>query len=1749
MKLLVLAAFIAVVSSGRLSKQQPESQQEFAWQTGKQYRYDVNSHTLTRIHEGTSPGSAFKAHFIIRVKSPGHLQAKLEEPQYAQFHQNLRNKIFLPDDLKYKSVQNLDKPFEIIVEGGRFQSMNLPSSFSVAHENLLKGLISALQVDLSSHRHLHSTDNFDKERQQGLFRKFETDVTGDCETLYSVSPVAADWRRELPQFASEEDPMEISKSRHYGNCHHRVAYHFGVPEGAEWTGTAHKTNERQFISHSSVARMLVGKQGPIYKAETTSYVHVHPHVYGKQKAEVHSHVKLALVSIERDNDVEWQKPEGHRQVTTLLFAMTTKQHNIHGLSPSPLQSSEESHESNEHTKVSFEESQNEAQRSESSSSSDSSSTYRNDDMPNINEPVYAAMYLDSESHSDKKQNPMNAQKLLLDMAQQLQNPNNLPKADFLSKFNILVRVIALMSSEQLAQTSHSIEVAKTSNNFVKADMWMIYRDAMIQCGTPPSFQQFIKWVKSKKIHGEEAAQAVASLAKTLRYPTKEIMTQFFDLAMSPEVQEQNFFNSSALIAATTFIRLGQVNNETARNYYPSQMYGRLAPVHDRFVLDYVLPQLSEKLKHALQKDERSKAMLYIKAIGNLGHREILQVFAPYLEGHYQVSTYLRVQMISELRFLVDQNDKYIRDVLYTIMRNTAEAYEVRVAAVLNMFRANPTTVMMQVMAEMTIHDPSIHVRAALKYGIETAANLKDPRYWNLSKSAQAVKDLVTPDDLGVWYSNAVFFDNYDSNEYENDPYFREISYIGSEDGAAPKKERLTWRYKIGGLAAENNVDWSFSSAKDFADYIKQMIFEPRKSDALHRYSAKKISEMLNIKHNKPDELESSFYIETLNHERFLALDAVDLKKLALDVGEYFKEMEKGVEMRYTKVFNAKQISVMFPIATGVPFIYKYKEPVLVHIYSKASGKINNDKKDVSAKMNKEVMFTVAANVDGSVGFTDTFSNQLASAGVVKKYQLNVPIKMTIEAKSGEFKMRAEPLRPNQDTTIVHFSMWPYSTIQKKDSLTPISQDPSTKLVQRPKKVSNTDFKFGQEIGNIFHIQGYSFSKNFRHANNPLQALFNIGDFLKINDLAQTHYNIRYLGKQSKNKAMTFTAVYDEYYNQQQGGEFGQAKKTNDFKANSKARREEMAKQVSLGLHTAEASVLDLSARFEGSQEEEYLLTAAFSYSPVQRKNQAAIFLGRTSVQHGHEQINAIVKVHNPELTPLNFFESLKNNKEATFEIDVMCGLNGNIHIQSNSERSQKYTQQLKRHPMAHECGQEMNKNNQYQLACHKMLVRSHAPDHIKTSVTYKNLSPEFLYIASQAYEILEPLNADPNPLNKVADGKLELEAEASYNANSLSFNMTSSKGILRFENVPIPDFAPYLMSSYSPFSAMSGFEHFANFKTNDRYQPFCTVDGVKVKTFSSRSYEYELSRSWHVVMQQEDCKERGKWDELVILSRRPSAKQQQVYISHKTETGHDLEIDIHPSAANNKADVKVKTNGKKISDGNLTTYWDDAAEAPLLQYYIHPDGVLLLNIRNGHLRIMFDGQRLVVSTSEYRKSTRGICGRNTGEPRDDFETPKGLVDQPEYYGASYSLDDESSDPKTQEWKKEAQKNAYQAKTKYTKILRSASEWKQPWGKHEENKSVYRTRCYDKQRGKCQVHQQVQYHENHREICITNTPLDSCQSHCRGENYHVKSVQVICKSKSDKQFKLYKDQIKQGQSPKVSGVTKQEQYRVPTSCKP
>ncbi|KAJ2940977.1 hypothetical protein O0L34_g13103 [Tuta absoluta] len=1733
MKSLVLTALLATVAYASLSENL-ENQTQWPWRVGSLYRYDVEMNNLVRLPEGATTGNAFRANLLVRVKTPGVLLARLQNPRNAHLHHEISDWHMLPEDLKYENVKALEMPFEIRVSGGRVLSINLPKTMSIQHENVIKGLLSTLQVDLSTHRVERNPKNFyDQEAYQGQFVKMETDVTGDCDTLYTVAPGSSPFYRllidrlvesKLTNFAKESDFVTISKSRDYGHCHHRIGYHFGVPEFAEWTGVADRVHKEQFINRAANTKILTGKQGTIYGAETHNAIYVHPYVSGEQKAEVLSTVKMSLVEFAEQDTETWQVSET-RTVQSLLYSMTKKLTAYHDrseetyvpeevdvadkenrvrrsarmpakfTSTSRLMNLEHSHESNDED------------------SSHSTSAYVNEEFLDSNEPAYAALYMNPQAHKPAKQNPKNVHKLIQELAQLLQNPNNMPKADFLTKFNILVRLVASMDTEQFKEMNQILKIDNLPKDNVSRDLLTIYRDAVAQAGTLPAFKQIVSWIQNEKITGEDAAELVSTLAYTLRYPTKATMVQFFDLAMSPVVMKQRFLNNTALMAATKFINMGHVNNQTAHHFYPTHMYGRLARQHDNFVHEEVLPRLRLALEQAVQQQDNNKAQVYIRVIGNIAHRSIIQVFGPYLEGKIPMSKFLRVQMVDSLVILARERDSYVRTVLFSILRNTAEPYEVRVAAINNLFIAHPTPVMMQAMAHMTYDDISIYVRAAIKSAIENAAQQR--KDLDLAATAEAARPMLTKEKFGWQFAYNRFNEKYD-NMFDLG-LKGDLAMIGSKDSILPKYLRYSWKNHAN---RRDSISASVSSVQKLVEMLKQIVNDMQDgtvNPVNHKFSASKISEMLNIKREPQNPLEAAFYIGLWNQQRYFTIQ--DLEAIIM-------ELRQMKSMHYTKLFNQAQISVMFPLASGMPFIYRYKEPTVVHLRGKFDN--NNEKKTYVS----EIEFTFARNIDGNVGFLDTLSNHIASVGFVNKVQLSVPLQLSLEKDKMEQKIHFNLL----PRTIAHYSVWPYSTIQKKDTLVPISLDPATKLITR------TKMYFDADRHPLSLLKGYSFSTDYR---SPSVMLTNIMKAIRQKDVALTHINLI----TTKPYEITLNVAYDTFYNLNEVAQEKLIASMEPVKMvmDGSIRRPLWAKRVASGISNARAQVIEMY--FKRPTGSLIRLAAALAESPIDKKIQY-VFSVRTG-QENQEMLQTLADgvgmVTRPDVTALNAQVALQKEQVANFEFDLK-NIYGNVNLKGKAIRTKEYRDALLKRSWAKACIEQIKQQNFYQDVCHKLIVMAQTPNSINIDVTYEfmwDIMKDVMRVSQkETWQRWEQVPGKDH--NKTMKKMINIIINNDYLENNMNVK-TNLDGFLwnGERDIQIPRSVAVALSSYQPIKPH---ERVANYYTGHLYQPYCSVDGSRIRTFSGRSYTYTLTPSWYVVMQDAPRK-RSSQDELVVVARRPVEEQMEVYISYQSETGKDVEIEIKP--ATGTPSVEVKTNSKKISEGRVTIYKDETEQVPLLEYYVLPDGILMLNIRENRLRAMYDGRRLVILTREGRNEVRGICGLMNGEKNDDFWAPQSLVVSDKHFAASYALKD-GIDDATRQLQDEAKNWAYLRTQTYTTDLKSDSEW-QKWlagstEKSMDSPAVYRARLHLKQpRGTCVSAKQVQYYETSSKICVTTMPLEACPSHCRGEGYKVSPASVVCGSKSDVTFQEYVKQINMGQNPKVTGVTRPIQYRIPTSC--
>lgn len=188
------------------------------------------------------------------------------------------------------------------------------------------------------------------------------------------------------------------------------------------------------------------------------------------------------------------------------------------------------------------------------------------------------------------------------------------------------------------------------------------------------------------------------------------------------MQIQEYLNTSATLSFADLLRRAHVDGQSARHRYPVHLSGPQSQNHRAVVEEQYIPYLQRQLENAISQDDSIKIQLYIRSLGSTAHPKILAIFEPYLEGKRPISNFQRLLIVISLCDFIKVHPKTARTVLYRIYQNQFEVPELRVAAVMQIMKTNPSAHLLQRMAEYTNYDQSKQVNAAVKSAIESAAN-------------------------------------------------------------------------------------------------------------------------------------------------------------------------------------------------------------------------------------------------------------------------------------------------------------------------------------------------------------------------------------------------------------------------------------------------------------------------------------------------------------------------------------------------------------------------------------------------------------------------------------------------------------------------------------------------------------------------------------------------------------------------------------------------------------------------------------------------------------------------------------------------------------------------------------------------------------------------------------------------------------------------------------------------------------------
>lgn len=201
---------------------------------------------------------------------------------------------------------------------------------------------------------------------------------------------------------------------------------------------------------------------------------------------------------------------------------------------------------------------------------------------------------------------------------------------------------------------------------------------------------------------------------------------FQDLVKDNKTLEQSQLHEAAVLSFTRLLRLVAVDDEHSHQHYPTYVFGNMVPKDFPQLRQIYIPYFGNLLKDSARQRNSTKIALFIRALGEIAHPDILPYFEPYLEKQDDVTEYQRILTVILMRGVLRLYPEIVRPLVLKIYENTGESYRLRCPAAHLLLLSNPPVEVLQRMAELTNLDTDVQVISFVQSALRDAAQLKGP---------------------------------------------------------------------------------------------------------------------------------------------------------------------------------------------------------------------------------------------------------------------------------------------------------------------------------------------------------------------------------------------------------------------------------------------------------------------------------------------------------------------------------------------------------------------------------------------------------------------------------------------------------------------------------------------------------------------------------------------------------------------------------------------------------------------------------------------------------------------------------------------------------------------------------------------------------------------------------------------------------------------------------------------------------------
>nr|XP_012221807.1 PREDICTED: uncharacterized protein LOC105671873 [Linepithema humile] len=1603
----------------------------YAWETGNEYQFLIQSRTLTAL-DNLAPefsGIVMKGVLTVQVRSPDTLQAKVSQPKYASVDKLLLERwdSTIPDPmLTLVELPLSEKPFEIKIKHGVIRDLLVDKTVATWELNLLKSIVSQLQIDTEGENAITNKSNqiFEDEQPFAIFKTMEDSVGGKCEVHYDITPLPEDVLFNRPELAplpnlNNDGYLEITKTKNYNRCEQRMGYHFSMNGKKSWKS---ESNADGFLSILSTSHIVVSgslKRFTIQSSTTTNKICVRPGIYDSYAGTVYSKINLTLNSV---NEIFDPIPISGNLTSTGNLVYTynnpfsdVEQRKLHR--PSQDTSSVQSPESHS----------SESSKRETHSDNDdmfnSEERYylqpkpRLDEVPDNPFLPYFVGYKGKSIQKSEKNNTKKVVSLLIDIGMELQHVYARFKdrpLEILDKFALLVRLTCTMNSNQIAEVENLlfayIDEIKPYKRFFIASIVNpiimnqttrnIFRDVVAQAGTGPALITIINWIKNKKLEGIEAARIISKIPKTARVPTAEYIDAFFELITEPIVTKQEFLNVSAPLAFAELIYYSRVKDTSIPNRYPIHSFDRINSKHDHAVLEIYIPYMANQLREAIKEGDSLRIQTYIAALGNFGHRKILSIFEPYLEGKQPVSKFQRLMMVGALAKVAETNPELAQSVLYKIYLNTMDAHEVRCMAVYLLMITNPPLAMLQRMAKFTNYDESKHVNSVVKNVIENLAKLKQPEWQELVNKARIAKELLTPHKYGLKYSKSVI-KNWSFASLDT-VYKFIINTISGDDSDIPKAAYYGADISYGGFnlpTMENG--YVISSIRQFFNMWDQTEQKEKKDRARGRLTVETIAQMLNIKPENLEQLEGNIFLNTMFGMQFYPFDNHTIEKITDILKMYFVPSAKlkSFEFGDKTLVNSYDITLELPTESGLPFVYTLKMSELVRVSGKGTLDIKRSKGFAIEANVERSNIVIIDKIESRIGFITPFEHRHYIAGIEGNMQLSLSKSFRVGWDSVKKNFQLE-LYPNKvvDHFLFHYSIIPYIT--KYEILDFESVVTNNKHLVHTKKPH--EIKLAISDGITIKAKSDNFDRNASEEK-IFEVYQQMAKFWSGYDSCYKMFDIS-----SENWTGKINATYDIVEIDTNNSDYQQSwpsevivPSTMDKKPNSEIRRKQFLNEVSKGINSATAYILDIELDLPLPIRQ--ALTFGIASSNVDEKAQALFYWNLQSRKeidiNLYVEACAAGQMRSSQNILLNFEKAIEQVPKNEIDVDLRFGnsyMDGErIRFKGYLSRSDDQKKIIRDSKIAEKCLREMRLDNKGLRACQRVTTLARWKDHLTVSMNVE--SDFFNFIVTKSIQFfIENIISDKRvntikPRNNI-NGSMEAEIKIPLDIKKTEISLyTPDRDIM---------FSPYNLLTLSSIDENKNI--LLEKEEEEESIASCTLDKTQAVTFDDKVYPLKLEHCPYVMM---TTYSQENFNKSLII---PEEKSVAVMVNEMDDGSKKINMILggNEILLEKSLDyLKATVNEHNVQFSRYTSYQHKHKNKTAIEIFELPDGSIRLISNKYGVNAVYDGERIRLEVSDkYRNTIRGLCGNYDAQPNNDFITPGNcILKEYEEFSAMYAM--------------------------------------------------------------------------------------------------------------------------------------------------